>query len=56
MDTAVPVSLVLHPANVHPLGAVPPNCSYVFNALAVPYVWLDVVANFVLPAVVLLFP
>lgn len=49
--TVVPSWLVLHHANVHPLGAVHP---YVVNAFAVPYVWLELV-NFVLPAVVLLF-
>lgn len=54
--TVVPSWVVLHHANVQPLGAVPHNVAYVVNAFAVPYVWLDVVVNFVLHAVVLLFP
>ena len=43
---------MFHPANVHPLGAVP---LYDVKALAVPYVWLELV-NFVAPAVAELFP
>ena len=53
--TVVPSWVVLHHANVHPLGAVPHNVAYVVNAFATPYVWLDD-HNFVFHAVVLLFP
>ena len=53
--TVVPSCVVLHHANVHPLGAVPHNVAYVVKFFAVPYVWLDD-HNFVVHAVVLLFP
>ena len=53
--TVVPSWLVLHHANVHPLGAVPHNVAYVVKFFATPYVWLDD-HNFVFHAVVLLFP
>ena len=53
-STVVPASVVLHHANVHPLGAVHP---YVLNALAVLYVCVvfAILLIFVLHAVLLLF-
>ena len=53
--TVVPSWLVLHHANVQPLGAVH---AYVLNALAVPYVCVvfSMLLIFVVHAVVLLFP
>ena len=54
-STVVPVCVLLHPANVQPLGAVP---AYAVKLLAVPYTCDELLIPeiFVLPAVVLLFP